>query len=175
MHGFTTQPSIQEQVVADKRMKPSIQKIRGVKFQFIYHTEKHFFGTKKVWTEALDRSFPVLYSDLEKTIVDCLYKPDYGFGIVEGAKAIYMAKDKIKPDKLVSYIKQLNSQAVIKRLGFILELYEIDLQIIEELHRMKTISYVALDPTHPKEGDTSSRWSIYINVDLNTIKQAPFS
>ena len=175
MHGFTTQPSMQEQVVTDKRMKPTIQKICNVKFQFIYHTEKHFFGTKKIWTEALNRSFPVLYSDLEKTIVDCLYKPDYAFGIVEVAKAIYLAKDKIKPDKLISYAKKLNSQAVLKRLGFILELYEIDFPFIEELQQMKTISHVALDPTHPKEGVANRRWSIYINVDLNTIKQAPFS
>ena len=175
MHGFTTQPSIQEQVVTDKRMKPAVQDIHGVQFQFIYHTEKHFIGNKKVWTEALNRSFPVLYSDLEKTIFDCLYKPDYAFGIVEVAKAIYLAKDKINPDKLINYIKQLDSQAVIKRLGFILELYEIDLPIIEELQQMKSASYAALDPIHPKRGKTTSRWRVFINVDINTIKQAPFS
>ncbi|MEA1896676.1 MAG: type IV toxin-antitoxin system AbiEi family antitoxin [Bacteroidota bacterium] len=175
MHGFTTQPSIQEQVVSDKRMKPAVQKIRGVQFQFIYHTKKQFIGNKKVWTEALNRSFPVLYSDLEKTIIDCLYKPDYAFGIVEVAKAIYLAKDKIKPDKLIYYIKQLGSQAVIKRLGFILELYEIDFPIIEDLQQMKSASYVALDPIHPKRGKTTSRWRVFINVDINTIKQAPFS
>lgn len=174
-HGYTTQPSMQQQVVTDKRMKPSVQDIRGVKFQFIYHSEKHFFGTKKVWTEVLGRSFPVLYSDLEKTIVDCLYKPDYAFGIVEVAKAIYLAKDKLKADKLIDYIKKLDSQVVIKRLGFLLELYGIDLPIIEELQEMKTASYAVLDPIHPKEGKTSSRWSLYINVDSETIKQAPFS
>ena len=162
-------------MVVDKRMIPSVQHIRGVKFQFIFHTEKHFFGTKKIWTEALNRSFPVLYSDLERTIVDCLYKPDYAFGIVEVAKAIYMSKDKVKADKLMGYVKRLDSQAVIKRLGFILELYEIDCPITEELQQIKTASYVAFDPIHPKEGKTISRWSVFINVDLNTIKQAPFS
>lgn len=174
-HGFTTQPCLREQVVVNKRMIPSVQEIHGVKFQFIQHSERHFFGTKKVWTELLNRSFPVLYSDLEKTIVDCLHKPDYAFGIVEVAKAIYLAKDKLKTDKLIEYIKKLNSQVVIKRLGFLLELYGIDLPIIGELQEMKTVSHAVLDPIHPKEGQTNRRWSLYINVDIETIKQAPFS
>jgi len=46
-HDLTTQPSLVEQVVVNKQVKPSEQKIEGVRFQFIYHNQKHFFGTKK--------------------------------------------------------------------------------------------------------------------------------
>ena len=51
-------------------MKPSIQKVKDVTFQFIYHNEKHFFGQKKTWINSHDK---VWYSDLEKTLIDCLY------------------------------------------------------------------------------------------------------
>ncbi len=61
-------------------------------FQFIYHNEKHFFGTKKIWIDNFNK---VVCSDLEKTIIDCLFKPDYAGGIVEIARAIYIFRDKI--------------------------------------------------------------------------------
>ena len=68
----------------------------------------------------------MLCSDLEKTIIDCLFKPDYAGGIVEVAKAIYTSKDKIKYDILLEYAKKFDSQAVIKRLGFFLEMLNIN-------------------------------------------------
>jgi predicted transcriptional regulator of viral defense system len=55
-----------------------------------------------------------------------LFKPDYAGGIVEVARAIYISKEKIKFDTLLDYTKKFKSQAVIKRLGFLLELLEIN-------------------------------------------------
>jgi len=92
-------------------------------FQFIYHNEKHFFGSKKIWIDSFNK---VECSDLEKTFVDCLFKPDYAGGIVEVARAIYTSKEKIKFDKLLEYTERFKSQAVIKRLGFLLETLEIE-------------------------------------------------
>ena len=175
LHDLTTQPSLVEQVVVNKQIIPKDQNIRGVNFQFITHNRKHFFGTKKVWIEFLNQTYAVKYSDLEKTIIDCLYKPDYAGGIVEIAKAIYSVKDKLNFKRMLNYLNQMGSQAVIKRLGFLLELYEIETYILEEMQELKTASYVVLDPIHPKEGIIKTRWSIQINVDLETIKQAPFS
>ena len=48
-------------------------------------------------------------SDLEKTFVDCLYKPDYGGGITEITKALYKLKDKIDYEKLFRYCKQFKA------------------------------------------------------------------
>jgi len=174
-HDLTTQPSLVEQVVVNKQVKPSEQKIEGVRFQFIYHNQKHFFGTKKIWVEYMNQSYAIKCSDLEKTIIDCLYRPDYSGGIVEVAKAIYTAQDKFNYKRLLKYLKKMESQAVIKRLGFILELYDIDAPIINEMLALKTNSYAVLDPIHPKEGKTQSRWSIQVNIDIETIIQAPFS
>jgi predicted transcriptional regulator of viral defense system len=153
-------------------MRPSEIKIKEVPFRFIYHNDKHFFGAKKMWIDSFNK---VLCSDLEKTLIDCLFKPDYAGGIVEVAKAIYISKDKMKYDTLLEYAKKFDSQAVIKRLGFLLETLDISTKIIQELQQMKTASYVVLDTELPKTGKRISRWSIQQNLETETIKSAIYT
>lgn len=172
IHNLITQPSLKEQIVVSKQMRPSEIKITDVPFQFIYHNEKHFFGAKKIWIDSFNK---VLCSDLEKTIVDCFFKPDYAGGIVEIARAIYTSKDKIKYDTLLDYVKKFESQAVIKRLGFLLEMLEINTKIIDDLQQLKTASYVVLDTELPETGKWVSRWSIQQNLETETIKSAIYT
>lgn len=172
IHNLITQPSLKEQIVVSKQIRPSEIKIKEVPFQFIYHNDKHFFGSKKIW---IDNFHQVLCSDLEKTFIDCLFKPDYAGGIVEVAKAIYSSKNKIKYDTLLAYAKKFDSQAVIKRLGFILENLDINTHIIQELQQLKTASYVVLDTELPKTGKRIRRWSIQQNVETETIKSAIYT
>lgn len=114
-------------------------------------------------------------SDLEKTFVDCLFKPDYAGGIVEIAKAIYLSKNKIDFNKMLEYTKRFKSHAVIKRLGFLLETLDLATDIIERLQDAKTTSYVLLDTELPKSGKMVSRWSIQQNLDTETIKSAIYT
>jgi predicted transcriptional regulator of viral defense system len=172
IHGLITQPSLKEQIVVSRQIRPSEIKIKNVPFQFIYHNTKHFFGAKKIWIDSFNK---VICSDLEKTFIDCLFKPDYAGGIVEIAKAIYASKDKIKWDKLLDYAKKFDSQAVIKRLGFILETLGIGRQYIGELQRLKTSSYVVLDTELPQTGKRLSRWRIQLNLETETIKSAIYT
>ncbi|HMQ50379.1 MAG TPA: transcriptional regulator, partial [Saprospiraceae bacterium] len=111
-------------------------------------------------------------------------KPDYAGGIVEVARAIYTSKDKIKYDILLEYAKKFDSQAVIKRLGFLLEILDIpayltesgrNTHVIQELQQMKTASYVVLDTELPKTGKRISRWSIQQNLETETIKSAIYT
>ena len=172
IHNLITQPSLKEQIVVSKQIRPAEIKIKDVPFQFIYHNEKHFFGEKKIWIDSYNK---VLCSDLEKTIIDCLFKPDYAGGIVEVAKAIYTSKDKIKYDILLEYAKKFDSQAVIKRLGFLLEMLNINTKIIDDLLNLKTASYILLDTELPKTGKRNSRWSIQQNLETETIKSAIYT
>ena len=169
IHNLITQPSLTEQIVVAKQIRPSILKIKNVSFQFIYHNEDHFFGTKKIWIDSFNKVF---CSDLEKTFIDCLFRPDYAGGIGEVVSAIYSSKDTINFDKLLQYTQQFKSQAVIKRLGFILETLEIKSEIIKQLQKAKTASYVLLDTELPKTGKMISRWSIQQNLETETIHSA---
>ena len=172
IHNLITQPSLKEQIIVSKQIRPSVIKIKNVPFQFIYHNKNHFFGAKKMWVDNFNK---VQCSDLEKTIIDCLFRPDYAGGIVEVARAIYVSKDKIKFDTLHEYTQKFKSQAVIKRLGFLLELLEINNNITEKLQKVKTTSYVLLDTELPKSGKLISRWSIQQNLETETIKSAIYT
>ena len=169
IHQLITQPSLKEQIVINKQIKPSEIEIKNVKFQFIYHNKNHFFGYKKVWIDKFNR---VWCSDLEKTIIDCLYKPDYAGGIVEIAKAIIMVKDIINFEILLNYIIKFDSQSVIKRLGYLLELLKIETPIIDTLQKQRSNSISILDTEMPKVGKILSRWSIQQNIDIETIKNS---
>jgi len=72
----------------------------------------------------------------------------------------------------LEYVIRFKSQAVLKRLGFLLELLEIKNDIIIELQKLKTASYVLLDTELPKTGKMISRWSIQQNLETETIKSA---
>ena len=169
VHNLITQPSLKEQIVVSEQLKPSTLKVKSTDFQFIYHNEQHFFGAKKLWIDNFNK---VLCSDLEKTIVDCIFKPDYAGGIVEIARAIFISREKIKYNILLDYVIKFNSQAVIKRLGFLLELLGIETSIIENLKKIKTESIVILDTELPKSGKIKTQWSIQQNIETETIKTA---
>jgi predicted transcriptional regulator of viral defense system len=167
LHNLITQPALNELIVVNRQIKPAIIKIKDTGFQFIFHNHKHFFGAKKVWVDSYQK---VKCSDLEKTFVDCLFKPEYGGGIVEIGKALHKARQSINYETLLEYCKQFDSQAVIKRLGFLLELLKIENPIIENLQKMKTNTYIMLDTEMPKVGKRLSRWRILQNIDSETIQ-----
>jgi predicted transcriptional regulator of viral defense system len=54
-------------------------------------------------------------------------------------------------------------------------LFDIQTEIIQELQKLKTASYVVLDTELPKTGKRNSRWSIQQNLDTETIKSALFT
>jgi len=172
IHSLTTQPNLREQIVVNKQVKPSTLFVKEIPFQFVYHNEKHFFGNKRTWIDSFNR---VQCSDLEKTIIDCLFKPEYAGGITEIAKAIYKIKDKIDYSKILQYSERFDSQAVIKRLGFLFELLEIENSMIDELQKVRTSSIVLLEPSYPKEGKTISRWAIQQNIDTESILSPIYS
>jgi predicted transcriptional regulator of viral defense system len=78
---------------------------------------------------------------------------------------------------MLDYTHRFGSDAVIRRLGFLLEA----LDILPELSRAlkeqinKPTSYVALDTALPKLGHMFSRWGIIQNLDLVTIQSVNFT
>lgn len=172
IHNLITQPSLKEQIVVSKQLRPTTLTIRNIEFQFIYHNQNHFFGFKKIWIDNYNK---VICSDLEKTIIDCLFKPDYAGGIAEIASAIFISRNKINFNQLLNYTIKFKSQAVIKRLGYLLELLDIKCKIISTLLSIRSNSYTVLDTELPKQGKRSTRWRIQKNIDEETIKSAIYT
>jgi predicted transcriptional regulator of viral defense system len=172
IHSLITQPSLKEQIVVNKQIKPSELKIRGYKFQFIYNNSHHFFGSKEIWINSFNK---IPCSDLEKTFVDCLYKPDYAGGITEIAKAIFKSKKNIDFEKLLDYCEKFGAQSVIKRLGLLLEVLDINDPMIKKLYKLKTKSSVLLEPSYEKKGKMNTKWSVQQNVETNDILSPIFT
>ena len=61
VHNLITQPSLKEQIVVAKQVRPSLLSIKGIDFQFIYHNSKHYFDTKKCGlTTSIKLVVPIL-------------------------------------------------------------------------------------------------------------------
>lgn len=174
LHDLTTQPSLQEQVVVAKPLRPTQQRVGDVTFQFILHNPQRFFGAARCWIQGI---YPVQCSDLEKTLLDCAHRPDYSGGISELAKAVFKAKNNIDPNRLLDYTKRFGADAPVRRLGFLLEAMAILPALARDLHAQlgESATYVALDTSLPKSGRALGRWGIVQNIDLQTIQTAAFT
>lgn len=163
IHGLTTQPALKEQVAVKQRMQPKFIYSKGIKFEFITFNEKHFFGYKQSWIDDFNK---VYCSDIEKTIIDSLYKPSSANGIDEIVKAIYRAKNKLNSDSLMEYLEKFYVQAVWKRLGFLLDNMDILPAIRSVIQTGISNSYAVLDPFLPKTGKHNSKWKVLDNVEI---------
>ena len=113
-------------------------------------------------------------SDLERTVIDGLRQPEYCGGVSEVAKGLWMRHDDIIVARLVDYAPRLGIGAVIRRLGYLLELYRLAPETeLARLREKLTDTYLLLDPTLPKEGAHLRRWRIQLNVtpqELETVR-----
>ena len=174
LHDLTTQPALSEQVVVGKPVRPGQQLIQGVPFRFIYHNAAHFFGFSQKWVQGIYR---VQCSDLEKTMIDCAFNPSLAGGVVELSKALWKSKQQLDGAKLLEYGTRFGTDAVNRRLGFLLENLGILPETVENLQKSvpKNATFVLLDNGLPKSGKSVSRWGIVQNTDLSDIKNILFN
>lgn len=160
VHDMLVQPALTVCISSSSRRTP--KKILGATFRFIYIQPKDMWGIEENWVTTSQK---VKVSDLERTIIDCLDRPDLSGGVSEVARGIWSKRKDIDYQKLFKYAKKLGRKSVIKRLGFILETYKIGEGIILELKKLVTQRYQLLDPTLPETGKHISSWRLRINIE----------
>jgi predicted transcriptional regulator of viral defense system len=166
IHGLITQPSLVEQIVTERQVYPKHQEIKKVSFEFITLSPKRFFGYNKTWIDDYNK---VSCSDIEKTIIDCLYLPGYANGISEILKAIYAGKNKIDPGKMLTYLEKFGSIPVYKRLGFILMHLNLMPELVNSIRQHTGKSYTLLDSSLPNKGEYNAEWKITDNTGIESI------
>lgn len=160
IHRMVTQPQLVVFASSAKRIRS--RALQGTEFRFVFIKPEQYFGTVKHWVTKQEN---VQVSDLERTIVDGLRQPEYCGGITEVAKGLWMRHGEMQACKLVDYALRLGIGAVTRRLGYLLELYQIAPE--DELRRLQkslTATYLPLDPMLPKEGKHLRRWRIQLNI-----------
>lgn len=161
-HGLSEQIPITT-FVATTRAKKSLE-ILGTTYQFVKVTKTKMFGTVEIEIEGKK----VRVSDVEKTLVDCLERPQHCGGAEEIARAIYFNHREVDFRKLKAYAKQMGNVSIMKRLGYILEATDL-IEGYSFVFKGVELSkgYPSLDPVSPRKGSYNGRWKILINKEID--------
>ncbi len=168
IHNLITQPSLKEYILSPQRVQPREVLMQGVPFEVMYLKPERFFGYKKTWINDHDK---VYCSDIEKTLIDCLDRPQHAGGMEGIVKALDMAAKSIQPTKLLEYAERFQVQAVMKRMGFILEAMGLFPEVQEKLQVPLSESYTPLDPSIKLKGRFHRHWRIEDNIGLGDVLQ----
>jgi len=163
LHGLTEQFS-NKIFIQTTQLKKEVE-FAGTIYQFIKIQPNKRTGI--IFNGYGNYKYPI--TDIEKTIVDCFDLPQYSGGFAELIRAFYNAK--LNAQKLIDYCESINNVAVIKRLGFLAELFEKkDLSSFVKFARSKVNrSYNLFDIFEENTGDTNSDWRLRMNVSSETI------
>lgn len=164
IHGMTTHATTTIKISINKRRRKKI--INNIHYEFIYCKPENFWGIESYWPT---KDIKVNVSDLEKTIVEGLLRPEYCGGISEVATGIWLKQNDIDWIKLLGYLKKSSVKSAVKRLGYLLEHYELAPNWISDLRQLigDSNDYVLLDPKGPKQGKHLKRWHLRINEELS--------
>ena len=166
VHGMLTRPQLVVYVTSS--MAARGRTVLGTEFRMVRCKPSHVFGTTEHWVDKQDR---VVVSDIERTVVDGLKRPEYCGGFTDVAKGFWMRRDDVAVKRLVDYALRLGVGAVIRRLGYLLEAYGIEApDQIDRLRARLTETYALLDPLLPSEGKFVARWKLRLNVSPEEIQ-----
>lgn len=154
-YGLTEQIPNTVFIQTTARKKKQEAKVFGIKYRIVKVKDEKFFGIRKEWIEEIQ----INITDKEKTIIDCLDKPQYCGGVIEVAKAL--KNENIDTRKLLDYSQQIGNSGVIRRLGYLCDFLRVNINVPE----VKTRNYLSLDPTMPHKGPKNSRWRLTINLN----------
>ncbi|MFA5975056.1 MAG: type IV toxin-antitoxin system AbiEi family antitoxin [Elusimicrobiota bacterium] len=158
-YGYTEQVSRKVYIAVQAQNRPLT--LSGVTYQFITLKKSKFFGFEEVWVQ--DQK--VKMASREKMVIDCLDRPDLCGGIVEAAKGLWNGRTELDLSLLVRYAVMMKAKTVCKRLGYLLEFFELGGK--PDLLRLQNImlpGWSILDPNLPKTERYMSRWRLQLNV-----------
>jgi len=169
IHNMLTHPITKVFITTPKQEYKKRRIVGNTTFEFIYVTAKNIWGAQKTW---VTKSEQVRVSDIERTIIDCLYRPKYSGGILETVKGLWIQKEKIDFDKLLNYVFKLNKIVVIKRLGYILETLDLkDTNYLDKLRKKINNKYYVLDPLLSTEKTYRNLWKLIVNISPEEIRK----
>lgn len=160
-YGFTEQTPSRVYVATTKRKKNT--RILNTEFRFVMIKPYKMFDVDTVKIENRD----INISSPEKTFVDCLDRPKHAGGIEEVAKALYFSHDELDLRKLAKLAIQIKNTAVIKRLGYLSELYKLEECLRALSNTQISQEYSSLEPLSKKKGKIVERWQLRVNAEVD--------
>lgn len=138
--------------------------IQGVEFQFIYVSQRYYFGVSIRNIEDVK----ITVTDREKTIIDAASRPELSGGIIQLVQAMKSSINSIDWEKLDRYLTQWGGGAVAKRLGYLVETLSLQIPAREsKINHWQTMISKGISQLEPGAGRTGpivTRWQLQINV-----------
>lgn len=136
-----------------------IYSINQIDYVFSRIKKELFFGIQRIWINRTE----VFITDLERSLLDGLDKPQLCGGLNEVINAFQLSKPQIDLEKIISYALQWDT-AIIKRLGWVLSYIGIEENKLSKLLRVNVKGYRKLDCIGPSKGPCNSKWMIQENI-----------
>ena len=164
IHGAAHQLPFALMVATPHQRRPI--ELGQARIQFVQLKRPKLFGFQEmVYQEA-----HLNVSDREKTILDCLDRFDLCGGVDEVARTVSVLVEEIAADRLLDYLSRMDNQALIQRLGLILERLStrqaVNESLIADIGRLVGEHIYPLDPHGPAQGGLDARWRIRENIDV---------
>jgi len=133
---------------------------------FVQVQRAKFFGSQEIrYHDA-----PLRISDREKTLLDCLDRFDLSGGMDEVVHTIAALLPEVDPARLLAYAPAMQNQALVQRLGYVLETLAVQqpvpAMLLDGLAGRVGRDVYPLDPHGPAGGPTHARWRARINLAL---------
>ncbi|MCY4626983.1 MAG: type IV toxin-antitoxin system AbiEi family antitoxin domain-containing protein [Acidobacteria bacterium] len=140
-------------------------RVLGMRFQIVRVKPHKFFGSH-AYRAGESR---VAVTDREKTIVDCLDRPDLSGGVDQVADALLLGDGDLDWDRATRYLRRFGAGSVVKRLGFLVEYLKMthppEPRMLDEWLGLLTAGISKLDPSTPREPHRiATRWRVAVNL-----------
>ncbi len=163
--GLTEQIFDSVVIFTGSKIRNSNLTIQSTNFLLKPLTRNKYFGTKTIWRGRTK----IQVSDATRTIVDILNDPLIGGGMRNVADIIkqYFVSE-IRNDNLLSeHIKKFKNKTIYKRLGYILETFNIDASdLLRKCKKNLSQGFSLLDPSATDKGKYLRKWNLRINVNI---------
>jgi predicted transcriptional regulator of viral defense system len=167
--GLTEQIFKETVVISSRPVRRRHMEIQCVPFIVKVVNNSKIFGTEAVWRGRTR----VPISDPARTVIDILDDPYIGGGVRHIADVLqeYLSHTRRNDKLLLEYAHKLGNRSVFKRLGYLLELMNVDeAKLIEECRKSISSGISLLDPTATHKGRIIRKWNLRINVTLDSAK-----
>ena len=152
-------------VVSAANVRNRVVHLLGVDFRVAHTSKEHVARAEAVWRGHEQ----VMVSGRELTLADALANPAWMGGLRHLAEVLWAYRESShwQPKKLLERMKQRESGAGFKRLGWLAErLFPEERALVAACMEKKTTGLVALDPAVKVPGRIAKRWGLRVNVDV---------
>jgi len=163
-HGLSTQASATVYLATSVRTGRRLYHVRGKEYRLVFQPQHKFFGAVDVNAYGSRVSM----AELEKTVIDALDRPEYAGDIPEIAGMLQRGQGRLSWDKLADYGLRFESQALVQRLGYLVDLLR--LPVPEQARDLlltnvgKSTPYLGRLGHWGTGGEYNSTWRIVDNV-----------